>query len=77
MADTFFFSLAFTTKENFENRCNNLFDFNKICKLQHYETFNDAQKAINEFFGYKLENIFEETNNLNRKYTELGIHNVY
>ena len=71
--NSFFFTLAFTTKENFANRFNENFDLNKICKLGvDFKTFLEAQEFLCNELGYKKENIFEETNDINIKY-ELGI----
>ena len=77
MGDTGFFALAFTTEENFKNRYTEFFDFNKICKLgTAHQSFYKAQKYLVETFGYKKENIFEEENNINREYKQLGIFNI-
>ena len=73
MMDTGYFALAFTTKQNFENRENSLFDFDNICKLDiPIRTFFGAQKYIAETFGYKKENISDETGNPYRYYS-LGV----
>ena len=76
LGDTFFFTLAFTTEENFENRFNDNFDFNKICKIgTEFEDFLNVKDFLINKFGYKEENIFEESNNINQKY-KLGIFNI-
>lgn len=76
MADTFFFTLAFTTKENFQNRFKQNFDFDKICKIgAEYTKFLDVQEFLSSEFGYKTENIFEECNDMHRIY-QLGIFNI-
>ena len=75
LGDTFFFTLAFTTKENFEKRFSEDFNFDKICKIgANFETFLEVQKYLCDEFGYGKENIFEENDDINRKY-ELGIFN--
>ena len=75
LGDTFFFTLAFTTKENFAKRFSEDFDFDKICKIgATFETFLEAQKYLCDEFGYKKENVFEESDNTAQKY-ELGIFN--
>ena len=76
LADTFIFKLAFTTKENFANRFNENFDFSKICKIKEdFETFLQVKEYLVKTFNYKEENIFEESNNKNRKY-KLGLFNI-
>ena len=71
--DTCFFALAFTTKENFENRFSENFDFDKICRVgAEYMTFLEVQEFLIKNFGYKRENIIEETGDVNIKY-KLGI----
>ena len=75
LGDTFFFSLAFTTKENFDKRFNADFDFEKICVIGYFQTFFDVQQYLCWKFGYKKENIFEENNNVNQKF-RLGIFNA-
>ncbi|MBQ8427253.1 MAG: hypothetical protein IJX16_05795 [Clostridia bacterium] len=73
LGDTFFFTLAFTTKENFAKRFSEDFDFDKICKIgTNFETFLEVQEYLNYKFGYKKENIFAENNDSNCKY-KLGI----
>ncbi len=75
MGDTCLFALAFTTKENFANRFNEKFDFDKICKLGvDFTDFKEVQKYLCGEFGYKKENIFEENNDVNHKY-KLGLFN--
>lgn len=75
LSDTFFFTLAFTTKENFAKRFSEDFDFDKICKLGvDFTDFKEVQKYLCGEFGYKKENIFEENNDVNHKY-KLGLFN--
>ena len=77
MGDTGLFSLAFTSKENFQNRYNESFDFNKICRLgTEFDCFFTVQDYITNKFKYLKSNIFEENNNVSRKYKELGIFNI-
>ena len=76
MSDTFFFTLAFTTKDNFEKRFSKDFDFNKICKIgADKESFSEVQEYLCCEFGYNKQNIFEETGDTSRKY-KLGIFNI-
>lgn len=78
LGDTFFFTLAFTTKENFDNRFSDNFDLDKICKLgSRFSSFIEVQEYLTNTFGYKKENIFEETNDTSREYNKvLGIFNM-
>ena len=77
LGDTFFFTLAITTKENFEKRFTESFDFDKICKIGgDFTSFLGAQEFLINTFGYKKENIFDDSGNINRKYN-LGIFNSF
>ena len=75
LGDTVFFALAFTSKENFDNRFNDTFDFNKICRIGEFQDFICASQYLIYKFGYKKENIFEENGNINKKF-RFGIFNI-
>ena len=75
LSDTGINDLAYTTYDNWEKRLTKDFDDELIFPINFSKIIRSFKQVRNIFIdlGFSEENIFEETNNENRIYTELGL----